>query len=172
MAKKNKKEQQKITEVKTSLDMDVKKLTITALVVLAVLGAFYLLTLVILKDDSAKEDDGDKETEVQYSEIVLGASFSQKEDKYLVLYYECEDEETISSINSIISSYNSKNSDVKLYTVDMNNGINKGHLAESGNSSATKSSEMAVKAPTLVLFTNHSIGEYIEGIERIENYLK
>ena len=170
MAKKNKVKRQRMPKIETSMDLDVKKLIIMSVIVLVCLGLFYGLTLLILKDDTKSNNDKTK-TEIQFSEILLGSSFDQEEDKYLVLYYDSSDKEIASSISSLISTYDSKNSQTPLYTVDMADGSNSRFVSENGNSSATKASEMAIKTPTLILFNNHAIGEYIEGYENISSRL-
>lgn len=170
MAKKYKAKRQRMPKMETSMDLDVKRLIIMSVIVLVCLGLFYGLTLLILRDDT-KSDDDSEETEIQYSEILLGSSFDQDEDKYLVLYYDSSDEETASNISTLISTYDSNNSQIPLYTVDMADGLNSRFVSENGNSSATKASEMAIKAPTLIIFNNHAIGEYIEGYENISNRL-
>lgn len=164
-------------EENTSFDSsEIKKVVITTSVVLIVFACFYFLTVAIVNKDEKKDDTADSssktnEVEIQHKEILLGSSFSIKDDQYLVVYYDTTDDD-LSNLTSTISTYRSSSKDVNLYTVDMNNGLNKGFAGETSNKEATKSSELSISGPTVIKFSNNKISTYIEGTDEVIKYLE
>lgn len=172
MAKKNNKKVK--FESSSSFDGEYKKIVIITLVVLAFLAAFYFITVAILnKDDSSTKADTNKDTEVeiQYKEILVGTSFSMKDSSYLVVYYDTTDDDNASKISSVISTYRTNNSDGHIYYVDMSNALNKSFVSEEGNSSASSAEELKINGPTLINFADGKIVEYVEGTDKIVDYL-
>ena len=53
----------------------------------------------------------------------------------------------------------------------MSSALNKSH-ATSGesNHNPTNASELSINGPTLIVFSNHTIEDYLEGEEAITNY--
>ena len=164
-------------EENTSFDSsEIKKVVITTSVVLIVFACFYFLTVAIVNKDEKKDDTADSssktnEVEIQHKEILLGSSFSIKDDQYLVVYYDTTDDD-LSNLTSTISTYRSSSKDVNLYTVDMNNGLNKGFVGETSNKEATKASELSISGPTVIKFSNNKISTYIEGTDEVIKYLE
>ena len=69
-------------------DPDIKGKIIIVVVVLVVLGLFYLLTLYITNKDSSDKtevDNSSSEAVISYEDIVVGKSFSMAEDEYLII---------------------------------------------------------------------------------------
>ena len=157
------------------LDPEVWGKIFIVLIVLVVLGLFYLLTLYITNKnlDSPKDDKKTKEeTVISYSDIVLGKSFSMSDDEYLVIYYDAGDEDIKSTYNNLVSTYKSKEDPLPIYTVDMSSAFNKGHdTQEESNKNPNNAEELAIKGPTLIHFTGHVVTDYIEGEEAITSYL-
>lgn len=155
---------------------EIKKVVITTSVVLIFFACFYFLTVAIVNKDEKKDDTADSssktnEVEIQHEEILLGSSFSIKDDQYLVVYYDTTDDD-LSSLTSAISTYRSSSKDVNLYTVDMGDGLNKGFVGETPNKKATKSSELSISGPTIIKFTDNKISTYIEGMDKVIEYLE
>lgn len=158
---------------KKEVSTEVKQLLAITVAVLLFLGLFYFLTVFILNDDdtSTKTDD-DTEVEVQFDEILIGKSFSLKDSKYYVLYYETNDEDISSDMASLVSTYRSSNKDLYLYTVDMSNALNSQFIAEEANEDASKASELKINGPTLIKFVDGEIDEYIDGVDDITEELE
>lgn len=155
---------------------EIKKVVITTSVVLIFFACFYFLTVAIVNKDEKKDDTADSssktnEVEIQHKEILLGSSFSIKDDQYLVVYYDTTDDD-LSSLTSAISTYRSSSKDVNLYTVDMSDGLNKGFVGETPNKKATKASELSISGPTIIKFTDNKISTYIEGMDKVIEYLE
>ena len=156
-----------ILKDKDEIPVEIKRVIIISLVILIVLVGIYFLTEVILNKE---DDDSDKVTEnaIQYEEILAGESFNQSEDKYYVIYYDSTDE--YSSISSLISSYQMNDKEVKLYSVDLSNGMNKSYVTD-GNVVTTNASSLRVKANTLLEFTSKKVTDVITDNDEIIDIL-
>lgn len=151
---------------------EAKHILIVSLSVLLFLGLFYLITVVILNDNTSKSNDDVIEAEFQRDEILIGTSFSVKDSEYFVLYYETDDEEVGGDLTSLVSTYRSSNAKPYVYTVDMSNALNSAFNSDDANRNATKPSELAIDGPTLIRFVDGEIAEYIEGVEKINKTLQ
>ena len=151
---------------KGGLPSEVKKTIIIIVIALFLLVGMYFLTKVILNKDV--EEDKIMENTIQYDEILAGESFNQDEDEYYVIYYDSSNE--YSTISSLISSYQLNNSDTRLYSVDISNGMNKKYVTDetiiTDNASGGK-----VKDNTGRKFRNGEVSEVITDINEITNYL-
>lgn len=156
-----------ILKDKDEIPVEIKRVIIISLVILIVLVGIYFLTEVILNKE---DDDSDKVTEnaIQYEEILAGESFNQSEDKYYVIYYDSTDD--YSSISSLISSYQMNDNEVKLYSVDLSNGMNKSYVTD-GNVVTTNASSLRVKANTLLEFTSKKVTDVITDNDEIIDIL-
>lgn len=94
-----------------------------------------------------------------------------KDSSYLVVYYNTTDKDNASDISSAISTYRTNNKDSHIYYVDMNNALNKSFVSDEGNSSASSAEELKINGPTLINFADGKIVEYVEGKDRIIDYL-
>ena len=156
-----------ILKDKDEIPVEIKRVIIISVVILMVLVGIYFLTEVILNKE---DDDSDKVTEnaIQYEEILAGESFNQSEDKYYVIYYDSTDD--YSSISSLISSYQMNDNEVKLYSVDLSNGMNKSYVTD-GNVVTTNASSLRVKANTLLEFTSKKVTDVITDNDEIIDIL-
>ena len=156
-----------ILKDKDEIPVEIKRVIIISLVILIVLVGIYFLTEVILNKE---DDDSDKVTEnaIQYEEILAGESFNQSEDKYYVIYYDSTDD--YSSISSLISSYQMNDNELKLYSVDLSNGMNKSYVTD-GNVVTTNANSLRVKANTLLEFTNKKVTDVITDNDEIIDIL-
>ena len=152
---------------KNGLPSEVKKIIIIIVVAVVLLVGMYFLTTVILNKDS---DDNSKITEnaIQYDEILAGESFNQSEDEYYVIYYDSSNEYSV--ISSLISSYQLNNSDTKLYSVDLADGMNKKYVTD-GNIVTDNASSLRVKDTTLLKFNNGEVSEVITDTNEITSFL-
>ena len=100
------------------------------------------------------------------------AQYDFGEDYYEVNFERQAFNDDLSNLTSTISTYRSSSKDVNLYTVDMNNGLNKGFAGETSNKEATKASELSISGPTVIKFSNNKISTYIEGTDEVIKYLE
>ena len=158
----------KIDEMETSTSYEILKVVTVLLGVLAVLSCFYLLTVFVTGNNSKQEEEK-VEAEIQYDEILAGSSFNMRNDKYLVVYYDFTDTE-LAELTSTLSNY-SYNGKYRFYTVNMNNGFNKQYVSEKSNKKPKSADELLIKGSTLIKFEDGKVTRYIEGVDKIIDYL-
>ena len=150
---------------KKGLPSEVKKTIIIIVVAALLLVGMYFLTTFILSRDT--EEEKVTENAIQYDEILAGESFNQ-DGEYYVIYYDSSDE--YSTISSLISSYQLNNSDTKLYSVDLSNGMNKKYVTD-GDIVTDDASSLRVKANTLLKFEDGEVIETITDLSEITSFL-
>ena len=82
-------------------------------------------------------------------------------EEYLVFFYNSKDDEA-ATYADLVSRYRSKKEHLAIYTVDLDEGLNKKYVGSEDNSSATNAKELSINGATLVHIKNG----------KIENYLK
>lgn len=158
-------------------DSDIWGKIFIVLAVIVVFGLFYLLTIYITNKNSTDDNNSsssstNEETVISYDEILLGRSFSMEDEQYIVLYYDKSDEDVSSVYDSLVSSYQGKEDALRIYTVNMGSAFNKSHTTTGeGNHNPTNASELSINGPTLIMFSNQVVVDYIEGEESITSYL-
>lgn len=175
--KKRKSEKKKIEEVGTASEILIDKVCVV-LGVVCFLCFFFLLTLYITtknKEDSTSTNNDNTKAEavISYDEIIVGRSFSMREEDYLVMYYDRTDTDIGSTYSNLINEYNQKDDHMYVYTVDMGNSFNSPYatVGESNKTPATVS-DIKVNGPTLMKISGGVVAEYIEGENAITEYLK
>lgn len=135
--------------------------------------AFYLLTLYLTnRGERITPNKPSGDGTISYTDIMAGRSFSMPEKEYLVVYYDREDAEVLSSLSLAVSGYRSKEEHLTIYTVDMSSSFNKGYISEESNSSVSNVSELKINGPTLIHFKDGSVSEYVEGKDQVVGYLE
>lgn len=151
---------------KPGMPSEVKKGIIVIVVVLVVLVAMYFLTVKILSKDT--KDDKVTENSIQYDEIMAGESFNQNNDEYYVIYYDASNK--YSNLSSLISSYQLNGTGIRLYSVDLSDGINKKYVTD-GEIVTDDASSLRVKDQTLLKFSDNRVVEVVTDTNEITNIL-
>ena len=169
-----KKELKKIEESKKVDNVNnspsVKGIVKTFIIVALVFGFFYLLTFILVGDWNTNKDDAKEEVTIQYDEIVAGSSFSMNAEKYIVVYYDFSSDDA-SKIMSAIYTYEAKSDALRVYTVDLSNAINKNIVNEKSNKNPKGATDLAVNGTTIIRFRDGKVREYIEGTDKVVDYL-
>lgn len=169
-ASNNRKNRNKIETV-NSFDADIWNKVFVALGVICFLLAFYLLTVHITNKNTKKKDDKEEVT-ISNENIILGRSLSMSDNDYLVIFYDKGDENINNTFSEIVTNHKYSGDSKKMYVVDMSSGFNKKFLTtEESNKNPSNVSEFKINGPTLILVSNHSVVDYIEGEEAIKDYL-
>lgn len=157
-----------IEKKESGFEKDIFKVLCIMFGVLLFLAIFYFITIAIVSD---KEEENDtEETVIQYEQILAGSSFNMKDDEYLVVYYDFSDEE-LAELTSAVYNYGYSGFSI-LYKVDMSDGFNKKYIAEdSSNKNPGSASDLAINGPTLIKIVDGKCVDYIEGNEKIIDYL-
>lgn len=131
------------------------------------IGIFVTKTIKFGKDkEEVVEATTDKST------ILIGNTFNQKEEEYLVVIYDMNNSQD-KVIDNWVAYYKENHSDVTLYKVDSKNKMNAKYIVEeNSNSEAKEASELRVIDPTVIRIKDGSISEYIEGKTSVKEMLK
>lgn len=151
---------------KKGLPNEVRKTIIIIMIAAILLAGMYFLTTAILSKDT--EEQKITENAIQYDEILAGESFNQGDGEYYVIYYDSSNE--YSTISSLISSYQLNNSDTKLYSVDLSNGMNKKYITD-GDIVTDNASSLRVKDTTLIKFNDSEVSKVITDVNEITRVL-
>ena len=145
-----------------------KRVVIILLCVVLLFGLMYFLTTRILSKEVTKKRKQSEVTEstIQYEKILAGESFTMEQEEYYVVYYDSTD----TNLSSTIATYQSDKKDIKLYSVDLNDGMNKKYITDSDiNTSSIEN--LKVKNPTLIHFKNKEVVDTITDENEIKDYL-
>lgn len=153
-----KKQHQKIDRQYEGENLTLNKVITIIVVIGAMIGLFYLLTVGILKKQSKASRVSN--TSIQYTEILAGESFTQNKKEYLVFFYNSKDESAEEN-HELISKYREKEDALTLYTVDMNEGLNKNYRSEEDNYEAKDASELKISKTTVIHIKDGKVEEYI-----------
>lgn len=169
-------EKRKIEQIDSGFDSNVWHYITVISIVIIFICAFYLLTLYITSkngnNDSKKDDTESTTSEISYSDIMIGRSFSISDGEYYVVYYDKTDDSINSSLTSVVSDYKSKEEHLDIYSVNMGDGLNKKYAKDESNHNPSNASEFAISGPTLIKFSDGEVVDYVEGIDEITDYLQ
>lgn len=149
------------------MNNELKKMTLFILIVVIVFVAFYGLTILITKDKKEVIEEDYSEAVIQYDTILVGEIYNQKETEYYILV-EMPGDENVSSYESKISEYTSKENNLKIYTIDLSSAFNKKYIGESSN---FELEYPIFSESTLLKIENKTIVQIYEGQEKITNQL-
>jgi predicted RND superfamily exporter protein len=143
------------------------------IIVVGIFILFYFLSYYL--SNNYKPDNTNKEDTtsiIQYSEILAGETFNQKDSKYYVIFYDSDGNDA-NLYKYIINSYNqSTNKSLPLYTVDLSNGFNTSYINVTSNKSVQNSVNLKINGPTLIKISNERNILYVEGADSIKKNLK
>ena len=133
-------------------------------------GLMYLLALGLGKlglfEAGYTAPQGDTTTDYEY--IPIGTVFNRSESEYFVLF---DDYSTKISYDVYIETL-ANNSKTKVYKVDMGKKANAKYKGEKANPKATRAEDLSINGITLIKITNGKIRDYVQGSDKIEEYLK
>ncbi|MBD9098186.1 hypothetical protein EGP98_01075 [bacterium] len=145
-----------------------KRVVIILICVVLLFGLMYFLTTRILSKEVTKKRKQSEVTEstIQYEKILAGESFTMEQEEYYVVYYDSTD----TNLSSTIATYQADKKDIRLYSVDLNDGMNKKYITDSDiNTSSIEN--LKVKNPTLIHFKNKEVVDTITDENEIKDYL-
>jgi len=151
---------------------EIRKMSTVLLATTAIFCGIYLLTGIFItgeiKFGKSKKPETEKVVTIQYTTIILGDLFNQKDIEYYVLIGDPKDDAYLNAASSS-DAYINKEGSLPVYEVDINDGLNKYAISDVSNSSATSSADLRIKDLTLIKVKNRKIVLYLEGVEAIKN---
>ena len=153
-------------EIVTSENEVIKLVKIVG-AVLVLFGLFYLITVLVKKEEPKKDSTP---VEIQYEEILLATLLDQKEADYYVLAYE-EKDKNLGTYSLYLSKYETVSNALKYYTVNINDGFNALFIDEEENLKVTDISKLKLNKTVLFRITKGKITETYSDPEKIDSYL-
>lgn len=151
------------------MDDSLKKVIIIIVCVVVFFGFMYFLTTrIIEKNETTSKKQANETTTIQYDKILAGEVFNQAQEEYLVVFY--DENSTDTTFKSMISTYQSKTDVTRLYSVDLNHGMNKKYKTDEDINTSSPS-ELKVKTNTLLRFKEGKVTEVITDSDKISEYL-
>jgi hypothetical protein len=153
------------------------KLLKMSILVGGIIIVFYFVTLLLtgqISFNNGKSDNNDEDNNlisIQYDEILAGETFKMNDSEYYVLFYDFED--SIAKVFDIVlNNYKNLSSHLKVYKVNLHNGMNTSYVSTTSNPNANKIEDLKIKGSTLIKIANGSKASYIEGKDAIKAALK
>lgn len=161
-------------EIMRSLDKEnsisIKKAVIVLVSVLIVIAIVYFVAAIIMGEIKFKEEK--EVNEIQYETILAGSTFKKKDKEYIVVYYDFNGNDA-SGLDSTITTYKEQSKAKALYKVDLSLKQNASYQTETtSNKNPKTAKDLKVKGPTLIHICDGKIKTYIEGKDKIQDYLK
>ena len=160
----------KNTKIKNSSIGDENQLGnfIKLIIIVAVLFlAFYLLTLIINKEEKKTED----KATIQYDTILVGNIASQPKESYYVLVSESTDTNN-GLYKTYIDLYTKANSNARVYYADLDNPLNAKFVSEDSNLLVSNILDLKLKDTTLIEVEDGKIKNAYEGEDTVKSILK
>ncbi len=157
--------------------MNDKKGSITLIIaVLGVIAITYFATAFFLTGEIGNKKETTDATKVEETEeveemfsnmIMTSKTFSQKESKYMVLFFSKKD--LTYDFKQLINNYSK---DTKLYKVNLDEAINNFAASEKVNSNVQNYKDLKVKAPTIITIEKGKNISYISGKDKVIDIIK
>lgn len=159
MSKTKKKKNQKSRKIATTTSIEttssIRILIVFALILLAVVFLTAVITGKIQLGSSGKANT--HEVSYQTTEILAGQTFDQKEDHYLVLFYDAKDDKENSMYQTLLSRYKNDDNALAYYFVNMGSEFNRIYRAEENKLDTNDASELKIASSVLLEIRNKEI---------------
>jgi len=157
----------KVSKKNIKNENEMKNFIIMILVVTVIFGAFYLLTILINKEEEVVLEE--KHAEIQYDKILIGNMLSQSNKEYYVLVYDTNDIK-YPIYNAYLSNYIKKEDALRVYYAELNNPLNQSYFSAEENLKVSKIEKLKIKNTTLFKIKDKKVTKYYLG-EDIEKHL-
>ena len=150
-------------------ELEVKRFICILVVLLVIIGGIYFLT----SRNSGNKTNNTTEATIQYNEISVGMILNRNEySEYYVLAY-LDDSANYSELSSLYRTYQNKSGNTKLYTVDLNDPINKDFVTtDTENVNVTNAADFRFSTDTLLYIKDGKVSKTYTTFKSIENVLK
>lgn len=148
-----------------------KFIKLLIVVVVLLVGVYALTTRMVNKEETKDELETNEVSEFDYNKTLIGSMFNLGYKDYYVIIYDSTSRNA-SLVSDLVEEYRNKN-DLKIFYVDLDDGLNKPYYDENNsNKNAKNASEVKVKDLTLIRFKDNKITEYQESFKDVYEKLK
>lgn len=137
--------------------------------IVAVVLIFWLITYLVTNKKTTSTTSTTDVT-IQYTKILVGSILNRSEESYYVLV-EGENDSNTSNYESLISTYNSKDDHLRVYTVDLSDGFNSNYVSTTANLDVDKIVDIRFSGTTLLKIENGKITDKVTDSSAINTYL-
>lgn len=113
---------------------EVYKLIKMILILVVLFLVFYMITYFVTKNQKNNVDNivNDRIAAIQYDKILVGTMLNQKRNEYYVLL-DKQDSDDYKLVSLYIDAYSNKEGALKVFTIDMNDPLNKSYYKNDVN---------------------------------------
>ncbi len=150
-----------------------KDFTLLVIILLGVFLVIYGLTLGAHKlgwFDNRYTKPELEEAKIDYENINAGTMFKREEKEYFVLIGDFSENSLY--INQIVSNYKAKEKALKVYKVDLSNGMNSYLKGEKSITNYSYPQELQINDYTLIKVVNNNNAASYVGVDKISEVLK
>ena len=172
---KGKKQKRKIYKTNSSSDMEygkIIKITIGVIIVLAL--TYFITALASGEIKFGKEKIEEKETSIQYEEIMVGQMLNRKNNEYYVMLFNFTD--TYASYYlSLKDNYSLEDNALPFYIIDLEKYANKEYVYDESEKLIEKPVRLVdfkASSPTIIKIKDKKIVERITGKEEVLKFFK
>lgn len=150
-------------------EQEVKRFVCILIVLLIIIGCIYFLT----SRNTGNKTNTTTEATIQYNEISVGMILNRNEySEYYVLAY-LDDSSNYADLSKLYKAYQNKTGNTKLYTVDLNDPINKDFVTkDTPKINVTNAADFKFSTDTLLYIKDGKISKTYTTFKSIENVLK
>ena len=141
---------------------------ILLIVVVFILGIYFFTSIVVKKEYDINKDL--TEGQISSNNIIVGSILNRPHIEYYVIVYNSNSSKAV-IYETLLGLYESKEDSLRIYTVDLNNQLNKRFESTKYNPTATKIDEFKFGEITLLKIKDKSINKYVEDLEKIKSEL-
>lgn len=165
-------EKKQIVEKEYTEEFSFKNFVWIIIVILVVLGTFYFITTLVAKDKTDIKNNNISSSVIKSDMTTISSMLTKKEKDYYVLAYKQESgkKNNYDVYNMYIKDIMSKNSEFKLYKVNLSDAINKTYISDENNIT-NNMEEFEISDEILLHIVNNSIQESFIGLNEISNKL-
>lgn len=140
------------------------------IVLICCIGFYFATKYLVNKDDNSSNET--KEVEINNSVAIIGTMLNKNESEYYVILYDKSSNNSY-TYQGVVSSYTSKSDSLKVYTVDLGNGLNKPYYdKENTNPKASELKDLRFGDITVIKVLNNKIVNAYESLDDIKNVWK
>lgn len=156
---------------KTEEQTEIFKFFMILFVVVGLIVAVFFFSKFFIKEEV--KDYQYTAGSISTDKAIVGTIFNQPEKTYYVLAYDSTGVHSKSYLTYSGYYKNSQENALMVYTLDLNNGMNKEYyVKENSNPKATSIKDLKMLDGTLLKIQNGKIVKYLEGLDAVKNELK
>ncbi len=159
----------------TEEQKEIKKFIMVLVGLIIIIIGIYFFTRAFVTKDLFKDKTSEKEYTtgvINYDVAIVGNMLNKPQAEYYVLAYNSENTQS-GYYQTIASKYKSNEKALKVYTLDLNNALNKSYVGteEDKSTKFTSLEELKFGEVTLMKIKNGKVSKFITNIDNIKKEL-